>query len=68
MCTAITFKTKNFYFGRNLDLDRSYGEEVVITPRNYQFALRNGLVINNHYAMIGTAFVLMKTIVYRLLT
>ena len=57
MCTAITFKTNNFYFGRNLDLDRSYGEEVVITPRNYQFALRNGLVINNHYAMIGTAFV-----------
>lgn len=35
MCTAITYKTRDFYFGRTLDNDFSYGEEIVITPRNY---------------------------------
>lgn len=32
MCTAATYQTKDFYFGRTLDYDFSYGEEVVITP------------------------------------
>jgi len=57
MCTAVTFHTKDFYFGRNLDLERSYGEQVTITPRNYPIHLQNGDVLNNHYAMIGMATV-----------
>lgn len=57
MCTAITFQTNNFYFGRNLDLERNYGESVVITPRNYSFHFRNGKIISNHYALIGMAVV-----------
>ena len=28
MCTAITFHTKDHYFGRNLDLEHSYGESI----------------------------------------
>ena len=28
MCTAISFKTNNHYFGRNLDLEYSYNETV----------------------------------------
>lgn len=55
MCTAVSYKTRDFYFGRNLDLDRSYGEEVTVTPRNYPFAFRNGRVLEHHYAMIGMA-------------
>ena len=35
MCTAATYKTNDFYFGRTLDNDFSYGEKVTITPRNY---------------------------------
>ena len=27
MCTAITYKTKAHYFGRNFDYDISYGEK-----------------------------------------
>ncbi len=27
MCTALSLKTKDRYFGRNLDIDRSYGEQ-----------------------------------------
>ena len=39
MCTAATYKTKDFYFGRTLDYEFSYGEEITITPRNYKFNL-----------------------------
>ena len=35
MCTAATYMTKDFYMGRNLDYEFSYGEEIVITPRGY---------------------------------
>lgn len=57
MCTAVTFQTKDFYFGRTLDYERSYGEEIVITPRNYVFHFREMGAVKKHYAMIGTAHV-----------
>lgn len=57
MCTAATYKTDCFYFGRNLDYERSWGESVTITPRDYKLRLRSGEVIDNHYAMIGMAHV-----------
>ncbi len=57
MCTAITYNTKNHYFGRNFDLEFSYKETVTITPRNYPFKFRKAKEINNHYAIIGMAYV-----------
>ena len=57
MCTAITYKTKDCYFGRNLDLERGYGERVVVTPRNFPFAFRHAAPLDAHYAMIGMAVV-----------
>ncbi len=57
MCTAITYNTKNHYFGRNLDLEYSYKETVTITPRNYPFKFRKVNSLNNHYAIIGMAYV-----------
>ena len=57
MCTAITYNTKNHYFGRNLDLEYSYKETVTITPRNYPFKFRKAKEINTHYALIGMAYV-----------
>lgn len=57
MCTAVTYKTKNFYFGRTLDYDFSFGEEVTITPRNYPFVFCNTDTIKSHYALIGIAHV-----------
>ncbi len=58
MCTAITYNTKDHYFGRNLDLEYSYKETVTITPRNYPFKFRKVNDINEHYAIIGMAYVL----------
>lgn len=57
MCTAATYRTKDFYFGRTLDYETSYGEEITITPRNYPFRFRAGGTLNRHYAMIGMAHV-----------
>ncbi len=57
MCTAITYHTKDHYFGRNLDLEYSYKETVTITPRNYPFNFRKVNAIKSHYAIIGMAYV-----------
>ncbi|MCI9541846.1 MAG: choloylglycine hydrolase family protein [Lachnospiraceae bacterium] len=57
MCTAATYKTKDFYFGRTLDYDFSYGEEIAITPRNYCFTFRNMGRMRQHYAMVGIAHI-----------
>ena len=57
MCTAVTYKTKNLYFGRTLDYEYSYKEEITITPRNYKFKFKNQEAINNHYAIIGMAYI-----------
>lgn len=55
MCTAISFLSKDHYFGRNLDLSYHYQESVTITPRNYPLHFRCTGAINTHYAMIGMA-------------
>lgn len=57
MCTAVTFQSGDYYFGRNLDLEYSYREEVVITPRNYPFIFRSMPDMPHHYGMIGMATV-----------
>lgn len=57
MCTAIIFKGKDNYFGRNLDLEYRYREEVTVTPRRYRLKYRNESPLNNHYAFIGIATV-----------
>ena len=41
MCTAATYQTKDFYFGRTLDYEFSYGDQIVVTPRNYHFQFRH---------------------------
>ncbi len=53
MCTAITYKTKDCYFGRNLDLEYSYNETVTITPKEFSF----GFEEDKGYALIGMAYV-----------
>ncbi len=57
MCTAASYKTKDFYFGRTLDNEFSFGETVTVTPRNYPFDFRFSTTSYSHYAIIGMAFV-----------
>lgn len=57
MCTAATYTTKDFYFGRTLDIECSYGEEVTVTPRNFPLRFRCTAGCDSHYAIIGMAHV-----------
>lgn len=57
MCTALTYQTDHFYFGRTLDYDFSYGETVTVTPRRFPFTWRHGGRLDEHYAIIGMAHV-----------
>lgn len=57
MCTAVSFGTKDHYFGRNLDLEYHYNEQVAVTPRNYPFSFRVEGAMPSHYAMVGMAMV-----------
>ena len=58
MCTAISYQNGNTYFGRNLDLERGYGEKVVITPRRFELKMRCTESFVSVYAMIGMAAVI----------
>ena len=57
MCTAVTYQTRDFYFGRTLDHDVSYSEEVTVTPRNVTLSRQGMPEMKSHYAMIGMAHV-----------
>ena len=57
MCTAVTYCTKDHYFGRNLDYEHGYQEAVTITPRDFPFHFRCLPPMERHYAMIGMATV-----------
>lgn len=55
MCTAATYKTKDFYFGRTLDYEFSYGDEIAVMPRKYPLFFRHIPKSGEHYAIIGMA-------------
>lgn len=54
MCTALYQQTEGL-FGRTLDLEHTYHEQVVTTPRG---------VMGNRYALVGTATVVEQTPLY----
>ncbi len=57
MCTAISYKANDFYFGRNLDLEYRFCEKVIITPRNYKFKFTKAKALKTHFAFIGIGVV-----------
>ncbi len=57
MCTAISFKSDSAYFGRNLDYEFSYGEEVVIIPKNYTIKYKYKEEDSSHLAIVGMAHI-----------
>ena len=54
MCTALSF---HGFFGRNLDLDKSYKEEVCVAGRHFPFSFRQMGKYDRHFAIIGMATV-----------
>ncbi|MBQ9112512.1 MAG: choloylglycine hydrolase [Clostridia bacterium] len=57
MCTAISDSGFCHLFGRTLDLERSYGESAVITPRDYRLEFIHEGALQSHPAMVGIACV-----------
>lgn len=57
MCTSITYTPNDHYFGRNLDLEISYNEQVTSTPRNFPFVYRKASKQKSHDAIIDIAAV-----------
>ena len=55
MCTAVSYQADHHYFGRTLDLECSFGEQVTIAPRKYPFSFFDGQRLHQHYAVIGMA-------------
>ena len=54
MCTCINLSYKNsHYFGRNMDLDYSFNEKIIIVPKNYFIKLKKEKEIKSHYSFIG---------------
>ncbi len=64
MCTAITFKADDFYFGRNLDLEYRFQEKIVITPRNFKLKFRFLKPLKTHFAICGMATVVSEFPLY----
>ncbi len=54
MCTAVSYTAGEFYFGRTLDYERSFGESVVVTPRRFDFGF-TATPNDARYALIGMA-------------
>ena len=54
MCTAIR---SGSFAGRNLDIDRDYGGEIIVVPKNYPFTFKRANEIKGHYAFIGMGVV-----------
>ena len=54
MCTAISYRRNDHYFGRTLDVEFTFNEKVIITPRNYPFKTMKGISYQNKYAIIGS--------------
>lgn len=53
VCTALTYKAENFYFGRNLDYEHGFGEEVIVMPRNYDVKMSSLKPLGAKYAVLG---------------
>ncbi len=57
MCTSIAFPAPSPLFGRNLDLETPFGQQVVATPRSFAFHFHRRPAMPHHLAMIGMATV-----------
>ncbi len=55
MCTSITHLNGAPLYGRNLDLEYGFGEQIVITPTHFPLSFRYAPPLAQHYAMIGMA-------------
>lgn len=57
MCTSVALRRSELFFGRNMDIDYSFDERVVVTPENFPLYFKKMPPCEKHYAIIGMAAV-----------
>lgn len=55
MCTAVKFMPEKAFFGRNLDLEFSFGEKICFVPRNFPLDFRFSENMSTHFSFLGVA-------------
>ncbi|MDO5715558.1 MAG: choloylglycine hydrolase [Tissierellia bacterium] len=58
MCTCVRVKGKDLLVGRNMDIEYSFGENLVVTPRNYPWQWREEGKNKESFAIMGMATVM----------
>lgn len=59
MCTSFLLKGFNAVFARNMDIDFSLNEKLIIIPKNYPIILKKEEdVLTNHFAIMGIGTVI----------
>lgn len=53
MCTAAAYMGAHFCFGRNLDYERGFGEQVTVAPRRIVLPMRYMPDMTRHYAHLS---------------
>lgn len=53
MCTCIMLKNVDTFFGRNMDLNYSFNEKIIIVPRYFKLNFKIEKPLSSHYAFIG---------------
>ena len=53
MCTAVTYQTKEFYFGRTLDYEHGFSETLILTPRGSPLLFRHCGLPARRDALLG---------------
>lgn len=57
MCTALNLNKKGInLFGRNMDIEAPFGQQIVITPRDHVWPMRFLPELKQQHAIIGMAF------------
>lgn len=58
MCTSIAYHCENFCFGRNMDLEYSFGERIIACGRHFPLKDACGNINYGHFAIIGVGTVI----------
>lgn len=58
MCTVVCLDGAQFFFGRNMDIEGSFGEEIVLAPRRFPLYFCRMPKLDTHYATLGMAAVI----------
>lgn len=53
MCTSIAMRNESLLFGRNMDIDYSFDERVILTPRGFPLSFKTTEPLERHCAFLG---------------